>query len=255
MDEQIEKRERVLVVDDEASICEIIHYNLKRFGYDVEMVHSAEEALAVLRTKQYDLILLDIMMGGMSGIDLAQVLRQDYKNNTPIIFLSALDTEPDILKGFRSGGDDYIAKPFSINQVVARVGAVIKRYKIAKEQPSVSESVKVATHSEAIIDENEDKYSFSKLMVDVAQKEVFVDDKEISLTKTEFNILALLAQYFGKTVSRENILKNVWSGNILVTERTVDVHIARLRKKIEMSGVKIFNKSGYGYSLDYSKED
>lgn len=246
----------VLVVDDEENICEIVQYNLQKNGYCVESAHSAEEALSLIRLKNYDLLLLDIMMGGMSGIELAQVLRQDYHKNTPIIFLSALDTEPDILKGFRIGADDYIPKPFSINQVVARVGAVLNRYEMAQKlsqaqkQPSQSQENK---SEDGETSASSDIATVGNLTINVAEHKALIDGNVIQLTKTELGILTILAQNKGKIVSREEILKKVWNGNTFVVQRTVDVHIARVRKKIEGANAKIVNHSGWGYSLVENK--
>lgn len=236
----------ILVVDDEENICEVLEYNLQKNGYGAETARSAEEALTLLRSKQYDLMLLDIMMGGMSGIELSQVLRQDYKNNIPIIFLSALDTEPDILRGFRSGGDDYIPKPFSVNQVIARVGAVLNRYAISQKETVQPKREKEETPAP----DAANTITIGNITIKLSEHKVFIGAQAVSLTKTEMGILTLLAQSKGQTVSREEILKKVWSGNTFVVQRTVDVHIARLRKKIEKADVKIINRSGWGYSLE-----
>lgn len=234
---------KILVVDDEEDICDILQFNLEQAGYEVENAHSAEEALLKLK-QQFHLILLDIMMDGISGLKMAQLLREEYNNPIPIIFLSALDTEADILSGFQNGGDDYIPKPFSIKEVLARVNAVLSRchYNSANEE--------VTTHNA----ENKIEYTnpnsrfvFGKLVVDASDKRVYIGSEEILLTKKECEILILLTQHCNKIFSREDILKLVWKNKSYVLERTVDVHIARLRKKLHEYGNLIVNRSGYGY--------
>ena len=180
---------KILVVDDEDSICEVLQYNLLKNGYLVDVAHSGEEALTLLKSKKYNLLLLDVMLGGISGIGLAQVLREDYQDNTPIIFLSALDTEPDILRGFKSGGDDYIAKPFSINQVIARVGAVLKRSSNSNSTlKSASEIASVSENKQSEEVNKEKVIKCGNLSLNIDQSKVYIDKKEIALTKTEFNI-------------------------------------------------------------------
>ena len=232
---------RILVVDDEEDICEILAFNLRNAGYDVDTVNSAEDALFKMKN-DYDLLLLDIMMEGISGLKLAQLLREDYNNNTPIIFISALDTESDILNGFNRGGDDYIPKPFSIKQVLARVKAVLARY-----SNHLDDSVKYR-EQQRISDEK--VYTIEGLRVDFENKRVFIDGEEVVLTKKENEILILLTKNIAKIFSREEILKEVWREESYVLERTVDVHIARLRKKLGKYGEMIINRSGYGYCFN-----
>lgn len=240
-------RYRILVVDDEEDICEILQYNLTQAGFIVDTAHSAEEALYKLKN-QYSLMLLDIMMDGISGLKLAQLLRDEYNNNIPIIFISALDTENDILNGFKKGGDDYISKPFSIKEVIARVNAVLARYNQSgsdsEDSPkTVEPKSKKNTSTESEI------FNHESLSVDPNSKRVYVDNEEIVLTKKENEILILLTQNINKIFSRDEILKLVWKDESYVLERTVDVHIARLRKKLGKYGNLIINRSGYGYSL------
>lgn len=228
---------RILVVDDEEDICEILHFNLANAGYHVDTAYNAEEALCKLK-ERYHLILLDIMMDGISGLKMAQLLREDYNSNIPIIFLSALDTEGDILNGFEHGGDDYIPKPFSIKEVLARINAVLQRC-YNKENDSAETSEKESSL--------QNKYIIGKLTVDYANKRVYISGNEIVLTKKENEILVLLTKNPGKIYSREEILKLVWKNEAFVLDRTIDVHIARLRKKLEEYGNMIINRSGYGY--------
>lgn len=225
------EQQRILVVDDEEDLREILQFNLESEGYLVDTAPSAEEALKML-TARYDLILLDVMMGGMSGFKMAEKLRKDLHNTTPIIFLTAKDTENDMLTGFNIGGDDYISKPFSIKEVSARVKAVLKR------SGSQGEEQKKQT-----IDVGE-------IHIDLNTKCISIHDQIVPITKKEFEILSLLAQSPGKIFSREDILDKVWKDDSYVLERTVDVHITRLRKKLGEQGKHIVNRSGYGYCVE-----
>lgn len=224
-------KQRILVVDDEEDLREILKFNLESEGYLVNTVSSAEEALKML-SETYDLILLDVMMGGMSGFKMAEKLRKDLHNTTPIIFLTAKDTENDMLTGFNIGGDDYISKPFSIKEVSARVKAVMKRTS-SVEPPGKKQIINVG-----------------KMRIDLPTKCVSIDDHIIPITKKEFEILNMLAQSPGKIFSREDILNKVWNDDSYVLERTVDVHITRLRKKLGEQGKHIVNRSGYGYCVE-----
>ena len=201
----------ILIVDDDVSIAEILEFNLKSEGYEVETAVSAEEALEK-DLNNFDLILLDVMMGGMSGYKMAEKIR-DEGVLTPIIFLTAKDTENDMLTGFSVGGDDYIAKPFSIKEVSARVKAVLKR-----------------TEKETKAEGEENKLIRDNFVFDFNMKELTIDEKEVPLTKTEFELLTLLARHPEKMLSRKNIIDKLWTDTPYVTERTVDVHITRIRK-------------------------
>ncbi len=221
---------RILVVDDEKDICDILQFNLENEGYIVDVANSAEEALDIL-TDNHQLILLDVMMGGMSGFKMAERLRKKDKL-VPIIFLTAKDTEDDMLTGFSMGGDDYISKPFSIKEVLARVKALITRSNIAPQTPM------------------HEKWQYKGIVIDTQSNRVTVDNTEVSLTKKEFEILSLLAKAAPNLLSRSNILNQVWADNELVLDRTVDVHITRLRKKLGKYSSLIVNRSGFGYYLD-----
>ncbi len=234
---------KILVVDDEEDICDILQYNLQQAGYITDTASSAEEALFKMKNS-YHMLLLDIMMDGISGLKMAQLLREDYNNNVPIIFISALNTESDIVSGFDKGGDDYIPKPFSIKEVLARVHAVLTR---AYSNPRTDESHATTTPKEAA--SKEDIFTHRNLKIEYDRKRVYVNDSEISLTKKENEILTLLAKNPNKLFSRDDILQMVWKEESYVLERTVDVHIARLRKKLGNCGDWIVNKSGYGYSM------
>ncbi|HPT05602.1 MAG TPA: response regulator transcription factor [Candidatus Egerieousia sp.] len=253
---QAEKKSKILVIDDEEDICEILQYNLERAGYDVKTAISSEEALYMIPKENFDLLILDIMLGGISGLKLAQLLREDYKNNIPIIFVTALDTEPDILQGFKTGGDDYIPKPFSVKEVVARVGAVLNRYKRLQKKDNQGAPLagwQNSSNQKPEVEKSE--YDFGILKINNDDKKVLANGNEVFLTKKEMEILLLLAKYPGKIFSRDDILKLVWKDESYVLERTVDVHIARLRKKLGKAGDLIMNRSGYGYSLQADEKD
>lgn len=221
---------KILIVEDDPHISEILEINLSNENLEVICAPSAEEAFTILNNS-FHLILLDVMMGGMSGFKMAEKLRKE-NNPIPIIFLTAKNTENDLLTGFSSGGDDYISKPFSIKEVIARVRAILKRNTTSSHQ-------KV-----------EDRLVFENLIIDNESKEVFIDEKEITLTKTEFEILTLLAQNLDKVYSRKEIIEKAWDGTIYITERTVDVHITRLRKKLGKYASMITSRSGYGYRFN-----
>jgi two-component system, OmpR family, alkaline phosphatase synthesis response regulator PhoP len=227
--EQIGKR--ILIVDDEEDLCEILQYNLSNEGYQTEIAHSAEEALK--RTlSNFDLVLLDVMMGPMSGFKFADKLRKDMKLDIPVIFLTAKDTENDILTGFSLGADDYISKPFSVNELTARVKAVLKR--------SYTEKV-----------ENKTILQFNGIDLDTARKRLIINDERVELTKKEYEILRTLLENQGKVFSREDLLARIWGHDVIVTERTVDVNITRLRTKLGQFGSCLKNKTGYGYFFEF----
>ena len=224
------KKFRLLLVDDEEDLREILTFNLAGEGYQVSTAANAEEALK-MPLEEYHLLILDVMMPGMSGFKLAEVIRRDKKLTTPIIFLTAKDTENDLLTGFNIGADDYMAKPFSIKELQARVQAVLMR------------------SLQGGLDFEESQIEIGTLLIDLDAKQVFVNGEPIDLTKKELEILILLARDPSKVFSREEILDRVWREDVFVMERTIDVHITRIRKKLRGSGVKIINRSGFGYCL------
>ena len=235
-------KQRILIVDDEEDICMILSYSLQKAGYEVLVAHSAEEALAnyELRIKNYevDLILLDIMMGEMSGLEMANHLRLDNvqsDNLPPIIFLTALSDEDTVLQGFQLGADDYISKPFRIAEVLARVAAVLRR---TAEQGAKNQEPKPISN---------DCIVFEGIVVNKADMSLKVDGEAVVMTRKEIELLCYLLTHRGQILSREHLLKNVWDSNGFVLERTVDVHITHLRKKLGQYGKRIVTKSGYGY--------
>lgn len=223
-----ENKYTILVVDDEEDIRQIVGYNLLRNGYDVKEAQSGESVLE-MDLSNIDLILLDIMMEGISGIDLAKKLKQNPKTkDIPIIFLTAKNTESDIVGGLSIGGDDYIAKPFSIKEVLARVEAVLRRYANNRH-------------------EEENILQYKDLVLNKNNKSVQISGKEIPFTKTEFDILYLLLSHKETLFSREDILKRIWPQDTVVVDRTVDVRIATIRKKLGIYAQNISTKSGIGY--------
>lgn len=226
---------KLLVVDDEADICEILQFNLENEGFEVDVADSAEKALEII-SDEHRLILLDVMMGGISGFRMAEKLRK-RDNIVPIIFLTAKDTENDMLTGFSLGGDDYISKPFSIKEVIARVKAVLKRNAIK--------------NSGTKVEDIPGSIDVGNLHINLQTKQLYVDQNAVPLTKKEFEILCLLIKNPSRVFTREEILDKVWKDDAFVLERTVDVHITRLRKKMGEYAYYIANRSGFGYCFDH----
>lgn len=223
---------RILVVDDEQDLCEILKFNLETDGYVVETANSAEEALK-MDIGSFDLLLLDVMMGGMSGFALAKNLKADpATKDIPVIFLTARDTENDTVTGFNLGADDYISKPFSIREVLVRIRAVLRR---TAEKNGVQQS-------------NVLRYQGLELNLD--KKTVSIDGEDVPFTKTEFEILHLLLDEKGRVFSRQELIDRIWPKDVLVLDRTVDVNITRLRKKIGKFSKCIVTRLGFGYYFD-----
>ncbi len=260
---------RILVVDDERDLCDILLFNLRAAGYEAEAAYSAEEALDLMtndellitndelrmtnksnllgssdsksyssffiRHSSFDLLLLDVMMPGMSGFELARRLKADERTaSMPIIFLTAKDAEEDVLHGFGLGADDYVSKPFSLREVLARVKAVLNR------KPSSAPAPKA-------------ELQFEGLVVNVINKTICIDGQPVAVTRTEFELLKLLLEYRGQVFSRQQLLDSVWPKDVIVTERTVDVNVARLRKKLGRYGACLVSRTGFGYMFDVSK--
>lgn len=224
---------RILVVDDEEDLCEILKFNLENEGYLVDTANSAEEALR-LRLTDYSLLLLDVMMGEISGFRMASMLKKEKATaQIPIIFITAKDTENDTVTGFNLGADDYISKPFSLREVIARVKAVLRRTANEEEQPTGPTAI-----------------SYRTLTMDLGKKKVRIAHEEVALTKKEFEILRLFLEHQGRVFSREEILSHVWSDEVYVLDRTIDVNITRLRKKIGEYGKCIVTRLGYGYCFE-----
>ena len=223
---------RILVVDDEQDLLEILKFNLETEGYEVMTATSAEDALQ-LDIASFDLLLLDVMMGGMSGFAMARQLKDNPATaQVPIIFLTARDTENDTVTGFNLGADDYISKPFSLREVMVRVRAVLRR--TAKENGE--EEVKTL--------------SYQGIVMNLDRKTVSVDGEDIPFTKTEFELLHLLLDERGRVFSRQELIERIWPKDVLVLDRTVDVNITRLRKKIGRFAKCIVTRLGFGYYFD-----
>jgi len=224
---------RILVVDDEEDLCEILQFNLEAEGYLVDVAYSAEEALKK-DINSYNLLLLDVMMGEISGFKMARLLHENPKTAViPIIFLTAKDSETDRLTGFNIGADDYISKPFSIREVIARVKAVIRRVESKKNDVIPTQHL-----------------SYEKLEMFLDNKKVLLEGVEISFTKKEFEILRLFLENKNRVFSRDEMLTRVWSDEVVVLDRTIDVNITRLRKKIGPYGKNIVTRLGYGYCFE-----
>ena len=242
------EKKRILIVDDEQDLCEILQFNLNAAGYEADVAYSAEEAQQQIvnsklssgkeqqivnsklsNCKFYDLLLLDVMLPGQSGFELAERLKADAQtSHIPIIFLTAKDAEDDTLTGFGLGADDYVTKPFSVREVVARVNAVLKR-----NQPRPLQE--------------EGRMQCDGLVVDTVKKNVTIDGNDIDLTRTEFDLLVLLLSHRGQVFSRRELIDSVWPDDVIVTERSVDVNITRLRKKMGAYAARILTRQRFGY--------
>ena len=227
----------ILIVDDEETLCEVLKLNLENEGFDVDYALSAEQALTY-DLSGYALILLDIMMGEMSGIKMAKLLKADVRTaHIPIIFCTARDSEDDMVMGLNLGADDYIAKPYTIRNVVARVKSVLRRTSVPLNAQSKGE---VAREEQLVVE---------GLCLDLEFKRCIVDGTEVKLAKKEFELLTYLIRHRGKICSREQILSRVWSDEVIVLDRTIDVNITRLRSKIGAYGAYIVTRSGFGYGF------
>ncbi|MGN1254001.1 MAG: response regulator transcription factor [Prevotella sp.] len=233
-----EEATRILVVDDEEDLCEILKYNLETEGYQVDTALSGEEALEK-DVASYQLILLDVMMGGMSGFSVARKLREDEKTkHVPIIFLTAKGSENDKITGFNLGADDYISKPFSIREVLLRIRAVLRRTSVAAQSaPASDEDVK---HT----------LEYKGLVVDLDRKTVVIDGEEVEFTRTEFGILCTLLEHKGRVFSRHDLIRQIWPMDVIVSDRTVDVNITRVRKKLGAYADNLVTRLGFGYYFD-----
>lgn len=228
------KTKRILIVDDEETLCEVLKLNLENEGYDVDIAFSAEQALTY-DLKTYSLILLDIMMGEISGIKMAKILKTDISTaKIPIIFCTARDTEDDMIMGLNLGADDYIMKPYTIRNVIARVKSVLRR---------------TSTHKNQEETEKANVLKIDGLVLDMEFMSCSIDGIEVKLNRKEFELLAYLISHRGKICSREQILNDVWTDDVIVVDRTIDVNITRLRSKIGKYSSYIITRSGYGYGF------
>lgn len=229
---------KILVVDDEQDLCEILQYNLETEGYEVDTANSAEEAMQMQLT-DYSLLLLDIMMGEMSGFQMTRRLKERPETaRIPIIFITALDNEDNIVKGLNIGADDYIAKPISIKELKARVSAVLRRVYGDKGKDTAAE------------EDDSGIVEYKTLRVNTVSKTATLDNLKVALTKLEFELLLLFLRKPNKVFTREELLKRCWPSDAYVLDRTVDVNITRLRKKIGIYGKQIKTRFGYGYTFE-----
>lgn len=223
---------RILVVDDEQDLCEILKFNLETEGYVADTANSAEEAMT-MDIPSYNLLLLDVMMGEMSGFAMAKKLKENPKTaNIPIIFLTARDTENDTVTGFNLGADDYISKPFSIREVLVRIRAVIRRTNETDDHVGPK------------------TLKYQGLEMDLDRKKVLINGEDVPFTKTEFELLHLFLSEKGHVLSRQELIDRIWPKDVLVLDRTVDVNITRLRKKIGRFSKCIVTRPGFGYYFD-----
>lgn len=228
----METTKRILVVDDEETLCDTLGFNLEAEGYSVDTAYSAEEALT-LNLSDYDLILLDIMMGEISGIQLARIMKSNPATaGVPIIFCTAKDTEDDMIQGLELGADDYIAKPYSLRTVLARVRAVLRRSAASAKEEAGTE-----------------KIVYGGLVIIPSKKSCTVDGEEVKMPRKEFELLYKLLSKPGKIFSREELLRDIWTDEVVVVDRVIDVNITRIRQKIGRYGKQIVTRSGYGYGF------
>ena len=234
---------KILVIDDEEALCEILKFNLEREGYDVDTAYSAEEALE-MPLQQYDLMLVDVMMERLSGFDFAKRVRNTQGIETkPIIFCTALTTEDDTVMGLNIGADDYITKPFVISEVLARVRAVLRRSHVTRDTVRQTQAT---VPTEDVV--------FKGLRISQDEKQLEVDGEPVNLTKTELGLLNFFLTHRNRIYSREEIIRQVWSGDVVVTTRTIDTNITRLRKKIGDYGKYIVTRLGFGYGFKETED-
>ncbi len=213
--------EKILVVEDEVTLQETLAYNLKRQGYEVETVSDGKAALQLARTARPDLILLDIMLPGMDGFEVCRVLRKEM--STPVLMLTAKDDEIDRVVGLEVGADDYMIKPFSMRELLARVKALLRRVRLIREEIASASDLAEASQS----------LTYGNMTIDLGRREVRLDENPIAMKPKEYDLLLFLAQHRGQVLSREFILERVWGWDFIGDSRTVDVHIRWLREKIE----------------------
>lgn len=231
---------KILVIDDEEALCEILKFNLEKEGYEVDTAYSAEEALD-MDLDSYSLFVVDIMMGQMSGFDFAKQLRNvSATEEKPILFCSALSDEDDVVKGLNKGADDYVTKPFVIGEVLARVKAILRRSGITEKRIRQIENESSDYEADVV---------FKGLRIDRNDKECYLDGEQVTLTRTEFDILLFFLTHRNRIYSREEIIKNVWGDNMVVTGRTIDTNITRLRKKLGTYDKYIVTRQGFGYGF------
>ena len=257
---------KILIVDDEQEICEILKYNLMLEGYDTEIVYSAEEALK-LDLSSYSLFILDIMMDNIDGFELARKLKTNPDTvYTPIIFCSALSGEDEHIMGLNLGADDYITKPFRTREVIARVKSVLRRSRVTKElskhlqqTPSTPKPVSIPTETKVEtpqpVQQSSSPYSYNELRIDENTKQCYINDEVVNLTKTEYEMLSFFMTHRNNIYSRKEIIEKIWDNANDVSNRTIDTNITRLRKKLGKYGSCITTRLGYGYGFQEQNID
>ena len=235
--------EKILVVDDEISLQETVAYNLKKQGYDVQTTGDGAEALDLAREMQPDLIILDVMLPGLDGFEICRILRKEM--TTPVLMLTARDDEIDRVVGLEVGADDYMAKPFSMRELIARVKAMLRRVRLIREEVNTGEGVDGRPKQEIL--------DFDNLRIDMTRREIKVNDEVVAFKPKEYELLTFLAQHQGQVLSREFILERVWGWDFIGDSRTVDVHVRWLREKIENDPAnprRIITVRGAGYRFE-----
>ena len=235
--------EKILVVDDEISLQETVAYNLKKQGYDVQTTGDGMEALELAREIQPDLIILDVMLPGLDGFEICRILRREM--TTPVLMLTARDDEIDRVVGLEVGADDYMAKPFSMRELIARVKAMLRRVRLIREEVSEAEGSDGKPKQEVL--------EFGNLRIDITRREITVNDEVVAFKPKEYELLTFLAQHQGQVLSREFILERVWGWDFIGDSRTVDVHVRWLREKIENDPAnprRIITVRGAGYRFE-----
>ena len=233
--------EKILVVDDEISLQETLAYNLKKEGYEIETAGDGTTAIDLARAKKPDLIILDIMLPGLDGFEVCRILRQE--TNTPVLMLTARDDEIDRVVGLEVGADDYLAKPFSMRELIARVKALLRRVRLIREE----------VDSKAQETEQPKQLVFGNLVIDITRREVRIDEKVVPFKPKEYELLTFMGQHKGQVLTRGIILERVWGWDFVGDSRTVDVHVRWLREKIEVSPDKptrIITVRGAGYRFE-----
>jgi DNA-binding response OmpR family regulator len=231
--------EKILVVEDEPSLQETLVYNLERQGYSVETASDGQAALEVARNLQPDLVVLDLMLPILDGFEVCRIIRQE--SNVPILILTARDDEIDRVIGLEMGADDYLTKPFSMREFLARVKAQLRRVRLIREELT------------AEIAEPKEVLHFDNLLIDLTRREVLLNDQPLPFKPKEFDLLLFLARHRGQVLSRELILERVWGWEFSGGSRTVDVHVRWLREKIERdptNPLRIVTVRGAGYRFE-----
>lgn len=235
--------EKILVVDDEISLQETVAYNLKKQGYEVQTTGDGAEALEIARKMQPDLIILDVMLPGLDGFEICRILRREM--TTPVLMLTARDDEIDRVVGLEVGADDYMSKPFSMRELIARVKAMLRRVRLIREEVSEAEGGEGRPKQEVL--------EFGNLRIDITRREITVNDEVVAFKPKEYELLTFLAQHQGQVLSREFILERVWGWDFIGDSRTVDVHVRWLREKIEHDPAnprRIVTVRGAGYRFE-----